>query len=437
MSFVPIKRIALLLPVLLALVAEGKGIVYIEIDSPQLRLYRLAFPRVVPLGAPEDRTTEALDQLLRRDLEIAHLFEFLPRGELPQKGVFLSPDAVEYRLWQETAAEFLLSVGYESLGSTLVMSFYLYDCVQSRSIGAKRYRSLRTAWREMVHRLVDDVLELLTGRKGLFLSRIAFVRNTPQGLKEIYMAPPDGAEVTPLVKNGSINISPAWSPDGKRLLFTCFRRRNPDLYLLDLPTGKVKVLSSHPGPNAAAAWSPKGDQIALMMRGKGGGTDLFLLPCRGGPPRPLTRTPENETSPAWSPDGKFLAYVSDRTGSPQIYVMDLESRKSKRITFVGNYNCSPAWSPQGDWIAFSGRWEGLFRIFLVRQDGRDLRLISGGRGDHESPSWAPNGRHLVFSSNAHGNYDLWITTVQGGGPWRITFSEADETEPAWSPLLAR
>jgi len=117
--------------------------------------------------------------------------------------------------------------------------------------------------------------------------------------------------------------------------------------------------------------------------------------------------------------------------------MDLRTRRSKRITFIGGYNCSPAWSPRGEWIAFSGRWEGRFRIFLVRPDGSDLRVITSGIGNHESPSWAPDGRHIVFSSDARGNYDLYITTVEGAGPWRITSTKQDETEPAWSPLLSR
>ena len=434
MSFV--RKALLMVALLLMEVGTARGIVYIEVDSPQLRLYKLAFPRVVATGPPERETAEGIDGLLLRDLEIAHLFELLPREELPQRGFFLTPQQVDYGAWRDTGAEFLLSVGYELRGSTLVLAFHLYDCAQGRPIGGRRYRSLRTAWQEMVHRLMDDLLEMLTGRQGFFTSRIAFVKTASRGLKEIHLIDPDGGRRTPLIRNGSINISPAWSPDGRKLLFTCFRRRNPDLYAVDLSNGRVKILSSRPGPNAAGAWSPDGRWIALMMRGRSG-TDLFLLPARGGKPQRLTDTPESETSPTWSPDGRRIAYVSDRTGSPQIYVMDLRTRRSKRITFIGGYNCSPAWSPRGEWIAFSGRWEGRFRIFLVRPDGSDLRVITSGIGNHESPSWAPDGRHIVFSSDARGNYDLYITTVEGAGPWRITSTKQDETEPAWSPLLSR
>lgn len=413
----------------------SRGIIYIEVDSPQFRLYNLAFPTVRPLGVPDPDVTKELEAILTRNLIIAHLFRLLPRESLPQKEAFVTPWEIDYPAWKETGAEFLLSVGYEVRGTRLSLCFYLFDCVQGHPIGAKRYRGSLAELRPMVHRLMDDLLQMLTGQRGFFSSKIAFISDI-SGLKEIYVVDPDGGKWQPLVQNGSINISPSWSPDGKRLLFTCFRRRNPDLYEFHLPTGKVRLLSGRPGPNAAASYSPDGRRIALMMRGEEG-TDIFLMPADGGPPRRITRNPANETSPTWSPDGRKIAFVSDRTGSPQIYVKDLNSGKSSRITFVGPYNCSPAWSPKGDWIAYSGRWEGRFRIFLVRPDGSDLRLITQGPGDHEDPSWAPNGRHIVFSSNAHGSYDLYVTTSDGGGPWRITSAKGNETEPAWSPLLGR
>jgi len=434
LSFARKILFALLLSIFL-LPGTSRGIVYIEVDSPQLRLYNLAFPAVRPLGPPNPKVAKELEEILERDLTIAHLFYLLPRESFPQGGTFVTPWGIDYPAWKETGAEFLLSVGYEARGGFLSLRFHLFDCVQGRPIGAKRYRGRLANLRPMVHRLMDDMLQMLTGQRGFFSSKIAFISDS-SGLKEIYMVDPDGGKWQPLVKNGSINISPSWSPDGKRLLFTCFTRRNPDLYEFHLPTGRVRLLSGRPGPNAAASYSPDGRRIALMMRGREG-TDIFLMPAKGGPPKRITHSPASETSPTWSPDGRKIAFVSDRTGSPQIYVKDLRTGKSSRITFVGSYNCSPAWSPKGNWIAYSGRWEGRFRIFLVRPDGSDLRLITQGPGNHEDPSWAPDGRHIVFSSNARGGYDLYVTTTEGGGPWRITSGKGNETEPAWSPLLGR
>lgn len=404
------------------------GIVYIEITSPNLRLYRLAYLWHCPdpsLGGTPDR-------IIRRCLEISYLFDPIPEANLPQKG-FLTPDKVNHQAFKEVGAEFVLSASAWTEGGEVVLGFFAYDPVQGITIGGKRYRGPRAALDLMAYKLVDDFLELLTGSPGPFSSRIAFVKSR-DGFRELWMAYPDGRNARPLVREW-ICMSPSWSPDGKRLLFTGFKRMNPDLYLLDLASGNMKLLSSAPGPNSAAQWSPDGKNIALSMRGEKGELDLYLLDPSSGKATPLTRTPYVETSPSWSPDGKKIAFVSDRTGSPQIYLLDLATKAITPLTRFGSYNCSPRWSPRGDWIAFSGRWEGEFKIFVIRPDGSDLRLVTPYKGNHEDPAFAPNGRHLVFSSDRGGGRDLYITTLQGGGPWAITLTQEDESQPAWSPLL--
>jgi TolB protein len=124
--------------------------------------------------------------------------------------------------------------------------------------------------------------------------------------------------------------------------------------------------------------------------------------------------------------------VSDRSGSPQIYILDLATRKLRRLTYEGGYNCSPDWSPKGDKIAFARQEEGGFHIYTIRPDGTDLKRITR-EGSNENPSWAPDGRHIAFASRRGGSYDIYIMTADGGGPWRVTTSESNETEPAWSP----
>lgn len=423
-----VRKVLIGVVISLALAFPAWAIVYIEITSPTLRLYRLAFL----WGSPDPSLGSTPKGIIERCLEISYLFEPLPEAEFPRRG-FLTPEEIDHGAFKERGAEFVLTASAWTEGPEVVMGFFAYDPVQGVTIGGKRYRGPKGAIDLMAYKLVDDFIELLTGSPGPFSSRIAFVKNR-DGFRELWMAYPDGRKARPLVKNW-ICMSPSWSPDGKRLLFTGFRRMNPDLYLLDLPTGRIDLLSSHPGPNSAGAWSPDGKAIALAMRGEKGELDLYLLRPSEGKAEPLTRTPYVETSPAWAPDGKRIAFVSDRTGSPQIYVLDVPSRTIKPLTRFGSYNCSPSWSPRGDWIAFSGRWQGEFKVFLVRPDGSDLRLVTPYGGNHEDPSFAPDGRHIAFSSDMAGGKDIYITTTQGGGPWALTVTEEEESQPAWSPLL--
>ncbi len=404
--------------------------VYLEIDSPKLRLYRLAFLPVVP----GDDLSKRAESLMERCLEISHLFEFMDRSKFPLIREPLSPERIDYKLWREMGAEFVLSTAISHEGGQLQLVLFFYDPVQGIPLISKVYRAQQGFLRQLVYKAVDDILQTLTGREGLFNSRIAFIRAQKEGFRELWLIRPDGGEEIPLVK-GTICMSPSWSHDGRKVLYTSLRSRNPDLYVVDIFDGTVKLLSQNPGPNVSASWSPDGRWIALAMRGeKPGDTDLYLMSADGGSLKPLLVSPHVEVSPCWSPDGKRIAFVSDRTGTPQIYIYDLGSGKFSRLTNFGSYNAWPSWSPKGDWIAFSGRWQGQFKLFIIRPDGSDLRMITPYAGDHERPSWAPNGRHLVFSSNLKGKRLLYITTIQSGGPWVVTLSQGEDSQPAWSRL---
>lgn len=403
----------------------GESIVYIEIDSPTQRLYRLAFSIYPKDTGPSGR----IERVLKRCLEISHLFELV---DLPSNGN-LTPQTIDYASLKRNQVELALSLRVEASGREVLLNSFLFDVVGESLIKSKTYRSSQEGVNLICYKLVDEILELLTGRPGIFCSRIAFIRQI-HPYRELWMIYPEGSGEMSLLRQ-TLCMSPRFSPDGKRLLFTNFKRMNPDLYLLELETGRVNLISSRPGPNSAPSWSPDGKKVVLSLRGTKGSLDLFLLNLNDGSLTPLTQTPYTETSPSFSPDGKSLVYVSDRTGTPQLYLMDLESKKTKPLTQFGTYNADPSWSPKGDWIAFSGRWEGEFKVFIIRPDGSDLRLLTPYKGNHQNPSWAPNGRHLVFSSDMRGPRSLYITTLQKGGPWGLTFPKEGDGQPNWSPLL--
>jgi TolB protein len=411
---------------------SGRSIIYIDINSPETRKFYLALPAIKDLGQLPQGMREEVEKTVTQDLVVSDLFNLVEKKKLPPQTTYITEENVDFTQWEQTGAEFLLSMGLKTEGDTVLIEFRLFDIIQRVYIAGKRYKGSQKEIRVMAHRTIDEVVRQLTGERGIFQTRIAFVTDRT-GNKEICLMDCDGQNMKMITHNGSINISPAWSPDGRSLLYTCFQRRNPDLYQVFLASGSSVLLSAIPGLNAAAAWSPSGKGIALMMRGKDN-TELYLLNAQGKDPVQLTRSWDNKASPAWSPDGKQIAFVSDRSGGPQIYILDVASQKQRRLTYEGGYNCSPAWSPKGDRIAFARREEGGFSLYTIRPDGSDERRITR-EGSSESPSWAPNGRHLAFASRRGKNYAIYITTAEGGGPWRVTASEANETEPAWSPWL--
>lgn len=415
---------------------HGKAVIYIDINSPQIRKFYLALPGVKGIGGTPPEVTKEMEEALFQDLTISDLFYFIDQEKLPHSEEYITEGNVDYKAWEDAGAEFLLSVGLKVEGERIATEFRLFDVVQHIYVAGKRYRGTQEGVRVMVHRLVDEIIQELTGEQGIFQTKIAFITDAT-GNKEISSMDVDGFNMQMITHNGSINISPAWHPNGKSLLFTCFRRRNPDLYQIFLSTGSEILLSGVPGLNAAAAWSLDGKRIALMMSGEEN-SEIYLLDSRGKNPFRLTRSWDNKASPTWSPDGKQIAFVADRSRNPQIYIMDLATGKIRRLTYEGNYNCSPAWSPKGDKIAFAGQVGGVFQIYTIRPDGTGLKRLTK-EGNNEYPSWAPNGRHIVFSrkmgGRLGGNADLYIMTADGGGPWKVTNSLPNETEPTWSPWL--
>jgi TolB protein len=435
-----LRNISLILLIVVLVIplytGTGKGAVYIDIGAPQIRKFYLALPGVEGIGGTPPEIKREMEEALFQDLIIADLFYLLEREKMPEGAGYITEGNVDYEAWEDAGAEFLLSVGLKTEGERVSTEFRLFDVVQHLYVAGKRYRGTQGGVRAMVHRMVDEIIQQLTGEQGVFQTKIACITDST-GNKEISFMDVDGFNMQMVTHNGSINISPAWHPDGKSLLFTCFRRRNPDLYQIFFSTRSDILLSDTPGLNAAPAWSPDGKRIALMMSGDEN-TEIYLLDSRGKNPLRLTHSWDNKASPAWSPDGKQIAFVSDRSRNPQIYIMDLATGKIRRLTYEGSYNCSPAWSPKGDKISFAGQVGGVFHIYTIRPDGTGLKRLTK-EGNNENPSWAPNGRHIVYTSKMGGrlggNADLYIMTADGGGPWRVTNSLPNETEPAWSPWL--
>jgi TolB protein len=305
------------------------------------------------------------------------------------------------------------------------------DVPAGRPILAREYRGRLAEWRDLVHRFSDDIVLQFTGEPGVARTRIAFSARSGRA-KELYVVDFDGANRQALTQDGSIALSPAFSPDGSLILFSSYRGgAGPRVFVIRSSGGRPFLVSGRPGLNTSPAYSPDGREIACTLS-MDGNSEIYLLDAKGASPRRLTNQRSIDTSPSWSPTGREISFTSDRAGSPQVYVMDREGGNAHRLTFDVDYTDSPAWSPKGDRIAFVARTGGGFDIYTCRADGSDARLVVSG-GSNENPRWSPDGRHLVFASDRDGAFALYVTDLDGRPPRRLDTGGLTASSPAWSP----
>ena len=310
----------------------------------------------------------------------------------------------------------------------------LYDLTNpdQRLIASKRFELRGADGRRLAHKIADEVVYQFTGELGIADTKIAYA-GSASGAKELYGMDYDGAAPLRLTHNESINLSPAWSPDGRSLAFTSYMRGYPYLYRLSpFERRPIQLLAGFLGINTSPAWSPDGRFVALTLS-KDGNPEIYLLNMATGTTRRLTSHPGIDTEPTWSPTGREIAFISDRTGAAHLFVMDAEGANVRQLTFAG-FNTQPRWSPKGDVIAYTSR-QGGNDIWVVGPDGSNTRRLTAGPGWNESASWAPNGRHLVFQSSRLGGWQLFTMLGDGSEQQPLTRGGGEFTSPAWSPRL--
>lgn len=407
--------------------------VYIDITQPGFVKLPIAVPDFKMQGSGEPALAHRMAEEIGADLDFSGYFKLLdPAGflESPQQMGVL-PSEIRFDTWKAVGAEFLVRGLYEARGASLHVEFRLFDVISQKMLVGKAYEAGVADAVSVAHRIANEIIAALTGEAGIFDTRIAFVQ-AEGDTKEIYVMDLDGRNLTPITRDGSTALSPAWSPDGTRLAFVSYLEGQPKIFVADVFSGVRRVLSGYPGINITPAWHPKGGRLAATLS-KDGNPDIFLLDAQGSIVQKLLGGWAIEVSPSWSPDGSKLAYVSNEAGNPHIYVLDVASGNKRRLTYEGKYNTTPAWSPKGDWIAFSGMAGGTHNIFIIRPDGSGLRALTHGEGSNESPTWSPDGRLIAFSSTREGTSAIWVTGVHGEGTRRLTRLGGAQSQPSWSP----
>ncbi len=402
---------------------------YIEVTAPGNRQLKMAVESALsPDGSlPPDAARNSTD-VITNDINMSGVVMAERHALQPPPGNTSLAD-VNYTPWQTAGFDMLVRSELSLQGDRLVVEFRLFDVVNQKMITAKRYLGAAKDLRRFSHSFADEILRALTGEKGVFTTRIAYV-SAQTGNKEIYVMDWDGYNPLPLTKNGSINLNPDFSPDGREIIFTSYKRRNPDLYRRPLSSPVEVLLSNSKGLNITGSWSPDGSKIALALS-KDGDAEIYTIEKDGSRPTRLTIDPALDLYPSWSPDGKQIAFVSDRMGKPQIFVMKASGGDVRRLTTTGNYNVNPRWSPKGDKIAYSRMVNGGFQIFTISADGTsDSQLTT--EGSNENPAWSADGRFICFSSVRSSGNGVYVMRADGSGQKIVSQTKGKYFQPVWS-----
>jgi TolB protein len=417
--------------------AESK--VYIDINAPRGRKLPIAIQEFKNLGEmPSKILADDLRDVLISDLSFSGLFDLIDMSayleDIELSG--LTASETDFRDWRIIGSQTLIKGGIRADNNGIIrVDIRLFDVILEKVLIGKRYFGITSDIRKIAHRFADEVIKNLTGERGIFATRLLFVSDI-SGSKEIYISDYDGQNIKRITNNGSINLSPQWSPDSSSIIYTSYKDKQPYLYMRKLSTGTEKKILDKPGINIGGRWSPDGKRIAATLSLEGN-PELYILDIETRSLKRLTKNYGIDVSPSWSPDGKKLAFVSDIAGNPHIYVINSDGAGLRRLTYKGKYNTTPAWSPRGNLITFAGFNDGRFNIYTIRADGRGLKMLTS-KGNNDTPSWSPDGRYIAFSSsrrNGRNNWDTYIMRADGTNQKKIISDMGNSMSPSWSPYF--
>ncbi len=386
-------------------------------------------PIAIAPFAGESALPSSITQVIEADLTRSGRFRTL---FVPPAPALSDQTTVDLPAWRTRTADALAVGGvYPQSGGRVEVRFKLYDVPRQASLGGLSFIVPAAQTRPVAHRIADFIYEKLTGDRGVFSTRIAYVIKSGPNY-QLQIADADGANPQTALSSKEPIISPAWSPDGGRIAYVSFENKRPVVYVHSLQTGQRRAVANFPGSNSAPAWSPDGNRLAVALS-KEGGTQIYMINADGSGVQRLTRTRAIDTEPFFSPDGQSIYFTSDRGGSPQIYRMSASGGAVSRVTVSGGYNVSPRVSPDGRTLAYIARDSGRFQVAVLDLASGQSQVLTDTQRD-ESPSFAPNGKMILYATEIGGRGLLSITSSDGRiNPQRLSVPAADVREPAWGP----
>ena len=398
---------------------------------------RLSF-KVVLVGDMEHKGVSLLtkkgEALVRRDLLETGYFEILePPSALAARLAREPLDAILAHEVAPMGAEGIVGMQFSLDNNGVLLHGVVRDPLNGSILLDKLYRT-SGQYSLVVHKFVDDILFQFAGIKGVATSRIAFIGRTQHGY-DLFTMDFDGENVRRMTFDNVLAFNPAWSHDRRHILYVTYLHGEPQIIDYDLAMGSRHMLFSYPGLNITPTYSPDGKRLAVALsRGHSSQhTQIYLYTFLTKSLDRLTYSRSNNLSPTFSPLGNALAFVSDRDGHPQIFLMDSDGSNVHRLTFDGSYNVAPAWSPRGDWIAYVCM-NDMHRpkICLISPDGTSRAMITHGSGRDDSPSWSPDGRFLLYTRQIRGHSKLAKVWIDGHGREFLGQYSRSVLTPSWS-----
>ena len=390
-----------------------------------------------PFGARGAAPPEDIAAIISSDLHRSGRFRTTEPAAQPERPT--APGEAHFPLWRGAGIENLVIGEVSASGTGYSIRFWLFDTARGEQLGGQTVTATAKDLRFAAHYIADIIYERLTGQRGAFATRIAYI-SADRGADgkdrvALNVADSDGHNAVTVVRSSEPLMSPSWAPDGNRLAYVSFEDGKPGVFVQELTTGRRERLTSFPGINGAPSWSPDGRRLALTLS-KGGSPDIYVMDVATRDLRQLTNSRAIDTEPAWSPDGQYIVFTSDRGGQPQIYRVPAAGGPEERVTFEGSYNARASYAPDGRSLTLVTRIGGRFQIGLLDLETRGLLTLSDGALD-ESPSFAPNGAMIIYATNVGGQGVLNAVSVEGGVNSRLASRGGDVREPVWSPFINR
>jgi len=310
--------------------------------------------------------------------------------------------------------------------TTIQATVQVYNAATRKHLLGKKYTQSAKKTRALAHKVADEILFAVTGKKGMASGKIAMVSNRTKH-KELYICDIDGKNIRQITKDRSIVVGPRWAPDGKSIVYTSYKQGYPNVFI----TGKAKPIVHYGGLNTGGAISPNGHYMAVILSASGN-PELYVISLRTKAVKRMTFTRKgNEASPCWSPDGSQIAFVSDTSGSPQIYVISSSGGRAHRISKGGSENVAPDWGKNG--IVYSTRRGGKYKIAIVDPVRKTLKILQTDWADYEDPSWAPDDRHIVCSRTLKYHSSIYLLDTVKDSPVPLVRASGNWFSPACSP----
>ena len=392
---------------------------------------------IVPFGWEGNSPAVPLDvaTVIKNDLRRSGRFAPTDERDMLQKPTDGSD--VDFDDWSILGVEAVVVGKIIQTGeNAYTLQFQLFDTFRRRQLVGFRMPASRGTMRSSAHRAADMIYEKLTGIKGVFGTKVAYITAEQQGKDRLYsliVSDQDGENDHKIMESKDPIMSPAWSPDSRQLAYVSFEGSKSSIFVQTLRSGNRFQVSNKPGINGAPAFSPDGRKLVVTLGGVDGNPDIYVLDITSRQTKRLTTHRAIDTEGTWSPDGRYIYFTSDRAGGPQVYRVSANGGTPERITFEGSYNARPRLSPDGTRLAMVHNDHGNYRIAVMNIERKDLLVLSTGRQD-ESPSFAPNSDSLIYATRQGGDGVLETVSADGLIRQKMASGQGDVREPVWSPF---